>query len=79
MISSRKRGELTAQGIKGEAASKYFIHSSVKMILSNPLQAVLLMFIEAHKMFFWEPITSFVVYPDWLERFFIHRCFLIPR
>ena len=40
------------------------------MILSNPPQALLLMFIEAHEMFFWEPSVSFMVYPDWLEKIF---------
>lgn len=69
-LITQKRSELESQGATDEAVSRYFIHHSVKMILSNPLQAVLLMFIEAHKMFFWEPITSFEVYPDWMERVF---------
>jgi hypothetical protein len=74
-LIAQKRAALSAQGIGGDAASKYFINSSMKMLLSNPLQAALLMFIEAHKMFFWEPITSFEVYPDWLEKIFFSAMF----
>jgi len=66
-IIGQKQAELNAQGITGDAASRYFILSSAKMILSNPLQAMLLMFVEAHKMFFWESSIAFVTYPDWLE------------
>jgi len=75
-LITQKRDELTARGITGNAASRYFIASSLRMILSNPLQAGLLMFIEAHEMFFWEPITSFEVYPDWLQRIFYFPVFV---
>jgi hypothetical protein len=75
-LIAQKRDELSAQGITGDAASRYFIYNSVKMLLSNPLQAALLMFIEAHEMFFWEPITSFEVYPDWLEKIFYSPLFI---
>jgi hypothetical protein len=75
-LIAQKRDELSARGINGDAASKYFIDSSFKMILSNPAQAVLLMFIEAHEMFFWEPITSFEVYPPWLSHIFYSPLFV---
>lgn len=76
-LIEQKRAELKARGISGDAAtSRYFIESSLKMILSNPPQAVLLMFIEAHEMFFWEPITSFEVYPDWLGKIFYSPMFI---
>ncbi len=67
-IISEKFSDLSKRGIKMDAASNDFIFSSVKMILSNPLQNVLLMFIEAHKMFFWESSLSFVAYPDWVDK-----------
>ena len=66
-LIDKKRGELRSQGVKDRSASRYFIESSLKMILANPLQAIGLMAIEAHEMFFWEPISAFEVYPDWLE------------
>lgn len=66
-IMAQKRVDLKAQGIEDKAAANYFIYSSLKMILLNPLQAVLLMIIEAHKMFFWESSLAFVAYPDWME------------
>jgi hypothetical protein len=69
-ITFQKQGELSARGVTEEASSRYFIHTSIKMILSNPLQEVMLMIIEAHKMFFWESSIAFVAYPDWLERIF---------
>ena len=74
-LITQKNAELTAQGIKGDAVSRYYIGTSLKMILSNPLQAALLMVVEAHKMFFWEPITSFEVSPDWLEKIFFSNMF----
>jgi len=68
VIISNKFGDLNKQGIKDGSASKYFILNSVKMIFSNSLQAVLLMIIEAHKMFFWESSLAFVVYPEWMDK-----------
>jgi hypothetical protein len=67
VIMAQKRVDLEGQGIQDKAAAKYFIYSSLKMILLNPLQAVLMMTIEAHKMFFWESSLAFVAYPDWME------------
>ncbi len=75
-LIAQKNAELSAQGITKDAASRYFIFNSLKMILSNPPQAALLMFIEAHEMFFWEPITSFEVYPDWLGKIFYSPAFV---
>jgi tetratricopeptide (TPR) repeat protein len=60
--------DLNHRGITGEAASRYYVQSSIQMLLSNPLQALLLMAVEAHKMFFWESSVDFVTYPDWLDR-----------
>ncbi len=69
-IIDAKRAQLNAQGITGEAASHYYLGQSISMLLANPAQALLLMFIEAHKMFFWEPSLSFEVFPHWLEKIF---------
>jgi hypothetical protein len=66
-LIAQKQNELAAQGITGNAASKYFTDTSIKMILSNPLQEILLMIVEAHKMFIWESSIAFVAYPDWIE------------
>jgi hypothetical protein len=74
-ILAQKSDELTAQGITGGAAAHYYIYNSIKMILSNPLQEILLMFIEAHKMLFWEPTLSFMAYPDWLQNIYYSSSF----
>jgi len=65
-----KRDEFKAKGITEDEASKYYVHSSLSMVLANPLQAVVLWIVEAHKIFFWESSIAFVAYPDWLEGIF---------
>jgi hypothetical protein len=69
-LMAQKKAELSTQGLSDQQTSKYFINQSIKMILANPLQAIVLMTIEAHKMFFWESSIAFVAYPDWLEGIF---------
>ena len=69
-ILEQKRTELQKQGITNQQASSYYIVTSLKLFLSNPLQVLGLIFIEAHKVFFWESSIGFVAYPDWLEQIF---------
>ena len=66
-IWSQRLAELTHQGIKGNAAFNDFAFNTMKMVLAHPFQVLLLMAIEAQKMFFWESSLDFVTYPDWLD------------
>jgi len=69
-VAQQKRAESQAKGMTEEALSKEYIYSSARMVLANPLQAVMLWTVEAHKIFFWESSIAFVAYPDWLEGIF---------
>ena len=69
-VAQAKREAFKAQGATEAELSQYYIYDSIRMILSNPLQAVGLWAVEAHKIFFWESSIAFVAYPDWLEGIF---------
>ncbi len=69
-ILEAKKVELHDKGITGQQASNYYMATSLKLFLSNPLQVIGLMLIEAQKAVFWESSIGFVAYPDWLERIF---------
>ncbi|MDE2221762.1 MAG: hypothetical protein KGK03_01690 [Candidatus Omnitrophica bacterium] len=75
-IIGQKQKELAQKKLTADEASRYYIKNSIQIILSNPLQALLLMVVEAHKMFFWESAIAFVAYPDWLEKIFYNPSFI---
>jgi hypothetical protein len=75
-LIGEKTNELRKLGVTPKEESRQYIQSSLRMILDNPLQAVLLMVIEAHKMFFWESSVAFVAYPDWLEKILYSPSFI---
>jgi hypothetical protein len=66
-ITSQKKGELISKGVTGEELSTFFVKDSIRLLASSFAQQVGLIFIEAHKIFFWESAVAFVAYPDWLE------------
>src|SRR5208283_836957 len=69
-VAQAKREAFKAQGRTEAELSQYYIYDSIRMVLANPLQAVMLWAVEAHKIFVWESSIGFVAYPDWLEGIF---------
>jgi len=70
-VGMRKLNELRAQGIPNSKIDSVLIGLSKEMALQKPLSYVLLTFMEALKMFFWESTkVGFVFYPAWLEKLY---------
>ncbi len=70
-LSTIKIQELSQNQIPNEEIDKILIKLSIQKILQNPFQAVLMMFTETLKMFFWESTQiGFVIYPTWLANLY---------
>jgi len=68
-LGIEKRKELLKKNIPGEEISRIMISSSMKRILSSPVQYSFFTLLEGVKMFFWESTKiGFVSYPDWMTR-----------
>ncbi len=66
-LDADKSKELSNKKLAEGETTKFFVQDSIRLLTSSLFQQVGLMFIEAHKIFFWESQIAFVAYPNWLE------------